>query len=72
MGLLTWCKSSHWLIIGKICPIDNYFILGRSFVKLAGNEDIYNISDKYDFGPDRTIHFGVTRPWATKIFPIDL
>ena len=34
----------------------------RIFIKLAGNEDSIKVLDKYDFGPDRTIHFGVTRP----------
>ena len=43
---LTW---------GKCCPINNYFIFERSFIKLAGNEDIHKISDRFDFGPDRTL-----------------
>ena len=52
--------------------VDNYFIFDRSFVVLAGNEDSHKISDQLDFRPNRTIHFGVTRPWATKNFPLDL
>ena len=32
------------------------------FVKLAGNEDRHKSSDKFEFGPDRIIHFGVIRP----------
>ena len=59
--------------MGKCCPIDNYFIFHWSFVTLAGNEDIHKISDKFDFGPNRSIHFWSYCHWATeKDFPIDL
>ena len=34
------------------------------FVKLAGNEDRHNSSNKFEFGSDRFIHFGVICPWA--------
>ena len=34
------------------------------FVKLAGNEDRHKSSNKFDFGSDRIIHFGVIFPWA--------
>ena len=34
------------------------------FVKLAGNEDRHKSSNKFEFGSDRFIHFGVICPWA--------
>ena len=42
------------------------------FIKLAGNKDSHKSLNEFEFGPDRIIHFGVIRPWARKIFPIDL
>ena len=39
---------------------------------LAGNEDMYKISDELEFQPDRTTDYGVSCPWASKKFPIDL
>ena len=47
---------------GKCCPIDNYSIFDRSFVRFAGNKGILKISEMFDFGPDQTIHFGFARP----------
>ena len=54
------------------CPINSDFIFDRMFFKLAGYRDSYKILDKFDFGPDRTIFFGVTCSWEMKNFPIDL
>ena len=34
--------------------------------KLAGNEDIHNILDEFEFRPDRTTDYGVTCPWASE------
>ena len=39
---------------------------------LAGNEDMHKISDEFEFWPDRTTDYGVSCPWASKKFPIDL
>ena len=39
---------------------------------LAGNEDIYNISDEFEIRPDRTKGCGVSCPWASGKIPIDL
>ena len=36
----------------------------------AGNEDMYKISDEFEFWPDRTTDYGVSCPWG--IIPIDL
>ena len=51
---------------------DSTFIFNRFFFNLADNQDRYKISDKFDFEPDRTTRFGVTRLWVPNIFPIDL
>ena len=40
--------------------------------KFVGNEDIHNISDEFEFRPDRTTDYGVSCPWASKKYPIDL
>ena len=39
---------------------------------IAGNDDIHKISDEFEFRPDRTTDYGVSCPWASKKFPIDL
>ena len=39
---------------------------------LAGNEDMHKISDEFEFRPGRTTDYGVSCPWASKKFPIDL
>ena len=38
----------------------------------AGKEDLHKILDKFEFRPDRTTDNGVSCPWASKKFPIDL
>ena len=40
--------------------------------KLAGNEDMHNILDEFEFRPDRTTDYGVSCPWASEKNPIDL
>ena len=42
------------------------------FFMLAGNEDMHKISEEFEFWPDRTTECGVSCPWVTKKFPIDL
>ena len=44
----------------------------RSFFILVGNEDMHKILDEFEFRPDRTTDYGVSCPWASKKFPIDL
>ena len=39
---------------------------------LAGNEDMHKISDEFEFRPDQTTDYGVSCPWASEKFPIDL
>ena len=39
---------------------------------LAGNEDMHKISDEFEFRPDLATDYGISCPWASKKFPIDL
>ena len=39
---------------------------------LAGKEDMHKISNRFEFRPDLTTDYGVSCPWASKKFPIDL
>ena len=43
----------HHLISVDIDPI---------FFKLAGNKDVHNIMNEFEFRPDRTINYGVSCP----------
>ena len=52
---------------GKCCSHASSFIFDQIIIKVAGNQDRHKSSDKFDFGPDQTTHFGVTCPWMTKI-----
>ena len=56
------------IVWGKCCKLH----FNQIFLILAGNQDRTKISDEFDFRPDRTIHFGVTCPWALKTFPMKL
>ena len=37
--------------------------------KLAGNKDMHNIMNEFEFRPDRTTDYGVSCPWASKKYP---
>ena len=39
------------------------------FFKLAGNKDMHNIMNEFEFRPDQTIDYGVSCPWASKKYP---
>ena len=54
--------SSHRVIMGKICDHSSAFIFDRIVFILAGNENIYNISDEFEIRPDRTKDCGVSCP----------
>ena len=60
---LQWGKRCLHLFLVAFGPI--LFIL-------AGNEDMHKISDKFEILPDRTTGYGISCPWASKKFPIDL
>ena len=53
--------------MGKCCLQASSFIFDRIIIKVAGNQDRHKSSQEFDFGPDQTTHFRVTRPWVTKI-----
>ena len=55
--LKNWC---HHVISVDIDPI---------FFKLAGNKDMHNIMNEFEFRPDRTTDYGVSCPWASKKYP---
>ena len=61
-------KNSHTLIMGKWCLYASTFIIDRTFVKPADNQD----SDKFEFRPDLTRHFGVTSPLDEHSVPATL
>ena len=42
------------------------------FFKLACNKDRHDISDEFEFQPDRTTSYRVRCPWVSEKFPIDL
>ena len=44
--------SSHRVIMGECCEHSSAFVF--IFFILAGNKDIYNISDEFEIRPDRT------------------
>ena len=56
-------ERPHWLFLVVFGPI--LFIL-------AGNEDMHKISDEVEFRPDWITDYGVSCPWVSKKFPIDL
>ena len=62
-------KYSHRLIMLKWF-LQASSLFDRIFVKRAGNQDRHNISDEFEFGPDRSSHFGVTRPLGRIKFSI--
>ena len=39
------------------------------FFKLAGDKDMHNIMNEFEFRPDRTTDYGVSCPWASKEYP---
>ena len=49
-------------------------VFGWILFILAGKEDMHKISDEFEFRPDRTTatDYGVSCPWMSKKFPIDL
>ena len=50
----------HHIISVDIDPI---------FFKLAGNKDMHNIMNEFEFRPDRTTDYGVSCPRASKKYP---
>ena len=67
LAALKRLNISPRLIIGKCCLHASSFIFERIIIKVAGNQDRYKSSEKFDFGSDQTTHFGVTCPSMMKI-----
>ena len=65
-------ESPYWLTRGKWCLHLFSVAFDPILFILAGNEDMHKISDKFEFRPFRTTDYGVSCPWASKKFPIDL
>ena len=61
LGALERQNISHIILIGTWFLQATMFIFDRTFVKLAGNQDRYKMSDEFEFRPDRISHFGLTR-----------
>ena len=58
--------------MGKWCLQASSFIFDRIFLKLAGNQDRYKVSNVFEFRPNQISNFGVTRPWVRIKFSVDL
>ena len=54
------------------CPHFFSVAIDQIHFKFVGNEDMHNISNKFEFRPDWTTDYGVICPWTSKITPIDL
>ena len=80
--VLGQIRSKLWFPWQQKAPIDLLWekrclhlfsvVFDRIFFILAGNENMHKISDEFEFPPDRTTDYGVSCPWASKKFPIDL
>ena len=75
IGSKLWCpwqQKAPIDIMGKMVAPPFLGCFWSDFFILAGNEDMHKISDEFEFWPDRTTDYGVSCPWASKKFPIDL
>ena len=84
----TYIKAYMSLNFGQIPPLTTELAaLGRLknrchhvisvdidpiFFKLAGNKNMHNIMNEFEFRPDLTTDYGVSCPWASEKIPIDL
>ena len=65
-------KSPVDLKLGKWCLHLFLVVFDPVLLILAGNEDMHKISDEFEFRSNRTTDYGVSCPWVSKKFPIDL
>ena len=69
----TWQqKAPVDLKWGKWCLHLFLVVFDPVLLILASNEDMHKISDKFEFRSDRTTDYGVSCPWVSKKFPIDI
>ena len=66
--LLTWELAAFERLKNRCCHFFSVAI-DKIHFKFVGNEDIHNISDEFEFRPDRTTDCGVSCPWASKKYP---
>ena len=57
---------------GKWCLHLFLVVFDPVLLILASNEDMHKISDEFEFRSDRTTDYGVSCPWVSKKFPIDI
>ena len=69
--LLTWELAALEGLKNRCC---HFFSVATDKIhfKFVGNEDIHNISDEFEFRPDRTTTTELTAPERLKNTPIDL
>ena len=76
IGSKFWCPWQQKVPIdlywGKLCLHVFSVAFDLILLILADNEDMHKISDELKFRPDRTTDYGVSCPWESKKFPIDL
>ena len=66
--LLTWELAALERLKNRCCHFFSVAI-DKIHFKFVGNEDIHNISDEFEFRPDRTTDYGVNCPWTSKKYP---
>ena len=57
---------------GKWCLHLFLVVFDPVLLILASNEDMHKISDEFEFRSDWTTDYGVSCPWVSKKFPIDI
>ena len=58
--------------MGKSCELSSSSIFDRIFFILQGNQNNHKILDRFEIQQDPTWESGVSCPWASEEFPIDL
>ena len=55
---------AHWTQVSDRCPLGYLFsvVIDPILFKLAGNEDMHNILDEFEFWPDLTTDYRVSCP----------
>ena len=67
-----WQQKAPIEIMGKMMSPPFFGCFWSDPFYTSGNENMHKISDEFAFRPDRTTDYGISCPWASKKFPIDL
>ena len=67
VGFFSW-ELLYLECQNQCCLINNFLYFYPIFTKLANKQHMQNISEDFEFGPDRIIHFKVNRTWMLKWF----